>query len=288
MLYASRFLRLMTPPMEGPDVLMVQRRLKELGHKLEADGVFGPTTEQAVKSFQKANGLLVDGIVGPDTYQALQAANAPTFSGPRVRVGQNTNSGRYRITVDTGQKILTLNQNSRQIKVYPVAVGKPETPTPLGDWTIVEKQLNPGGPFGARWMRLSVPWGGYGIHGTDNPPSIGTAASHGCVRMYNEDVIELYDMVPIGTPVKIIGQAFTGRILREGVSPGNAVSELQRRLSLLGYYRGDIDGFYGPLTRQAVMDFQTANGLAVDGIVGPQTYQALEKAYDIATDNRQP
>ncbi|MGE5543607.1 MAG: L,D-transpeptidase family protein [Bacillota bacterium] len=268
--------------------MAVQRRLKELGYKLEADGIFGSATEQAVRSFQKANSLLVDGIVGPDTYQALQIASVPTASGPRVRVGQNKSNGKYRITVDTGRKILTLNQDSKQVKVYPVAVGKPETPTPLGDWTIVEKELNPGGPFGVRWMRLSVPWGGYGIHGTNNPPSIGTAASHGCVRMYNEDVTELYDIVPIGTPVKIIGQVFTGRILQEGVPPGDDVAELQRRLSILGFFRSDIDGYYGPITRQAVMDFQKAYGLTVDGIVGPQTYQALEKAYDTATDNRQP
>ncbi|MGE5391816.1 MAG: L,D-transpeptidase [Deltaproteobacteria bacterium] len=89
-------------------------------------------------------------------------------------------------------------------KTYPVAVGKPSTPTPIGNWTIVQKAMNPGGPFGARWMRLSVPWGGYGIHGTNNPKSIGRAVSHGCVRMYNKDVIEIYPLTPIGTPVTIV------------------------------------------------------------------------------------
>ena len=89
-------------------------------------------------------------------------------------------------------------------KTYPVAVGKASTPTPQGNWTIVSKAMNPGGAFGARWMRLSVPWGGYGIHGTNNPKSIGKAASHGCVRMYNEDVIEIYPLTPVGTPVTIV------------------------------------------------------------------------------------
>lgn len=98
-----------------------------------------------------------------------------------------------------------LHFRSEQLtKTYPVAVGKPSTPTPTGNWTIVQKAMNPGGPFGARWMRLSVPWGGYGIHGTNNPKSIGRAVSHGCVRMYNKDVIQIYPLTPIGTPVKIV------------------------------------------------------------------------------------
>jgi len=95
-------------------------------------------------------------------------------------------------------------RSAEMTRTYPVAVGKPSTPTPLGDWTIVQKAMNPGGPFGARWMRLSVPWGGYGIHGTNNPKSIGKAVSHGCVRMYDKDVIEIYPLTPIGTPVTIV------------------------------------------------------------------------------------
>jgi lipoprotein-anchoring transpeptidase ErfK/SrfK len=68
---------------------------------------------------------------------------------------------------------------------------------------IAEKIDSPGGPFGARWLGLSVPGGLYGIHGTNMPNSIGTYASHGCVRMFNEDVINLYNQVSIGTPVRI-------------------------------------------------------------------------------------
>jgi hypothetical protein len=148
--------------------------------------------------------------------------------------------------------------------------------------------MNPGGPFGTRWMKLNVPWGGYGIHGTDNPSSIGTAASHGCVRMYNEDVNELYDIVPLGTPVQIIGRVYTGRILKIGVPPGDDVRYVQEILQILGYYRGDIDGYYGPLTEQAVRQFQEANGLAVDGIVGPNTYEALQRQRDIAVGDTRP
>jgi len=72
---------------------------------------------------------------------------------------------------------------------------------PAGTFTIINKQVNPGGPFGTRWMGLSQPH--YGIHGTNNPASIGTAASNGCIRMYNEDVNELFNLVSVGTPVTI-------------------------------------------------------------------------------------
>lgn len=275
MLLASRFLRLMSPFMTGPDVAEVQERLRALGIYTGAvDGIFGPLTDAAVREFQRRNGLQVDGIVGPATYSALN----PGFPG---------GSSPYNIDIDVTQRILNLRRGSQLIKTYPVAVGQPGTPTPTGNWTIVQKTVNPGGPFGARWMRLSVPWGGYGIHGTDNPSSIGQAASHGCVRMYNEDVIELYNQVPIGTPVRITGVVPLGRILRRGLS-GLDVRDVQGKLNVLGYYQGDIDGVFGPMTETAVRNFQRDQGLSVDGIVGPQTYSALQQAYDVALGNRQP
>lgn len=113
----------------------------------------------------------------------------------------------YSITINLAERTLTLYQDSEFFKSYPVAVGAPDTPTPPGNWTIAEKITNPGGPYGSRWMGLSIPGGSYGIHGTNMPDSIGTYASHGCVRMFNEDVIDLYNLVSIGTPVQIIGSS---------------------------------------------------------------------------------
>lgn len=113
----------------------------------------------------------------------------------------------YSITIDLNRRVLTLYRDSSFYKSYPVAVGAPDSPTPTGNWKIVEKIENPGGPFGSRWMGLNIPGGSYGIHGTNMPNSIGTYASHGCVRMYNEDVIDLYNLAAIGTPVRIIAGA---------------------------------------------------------------------------------
>ena len=115
-----------------------------------------------------------------------------------------TSTDSYSITINTQNHTLTLNQNGAPRKIYPVAIGKPATPTPKGTYKIKNKALNPGGPFGARWMGLTHPKGGYGIHGTNNPSSIGKSVSNGCIRMYNDDVIELYDRVTIGTVVTII------------------------------------------------------------------------------------
>ena len=105
------------------------------------------------------------------------------------------------ISVSTSRHRLMLYDDNRLIKRYRIATGKILTRTPYGAYTIINKQHNPGGPFGAMWMGLSRPH--YGIHGTNNPSSIGKSVSHGCIRMYNHDVLELASLVPIGTRVVI-------------------------------------------------------------------------------------
>ncbi len=109
----------------------------------------------------------------------------------------------YSITINRASRTLTLYLNGQWFKSYPVAVGKPATPTPPGNWTITKKNLW-GEQFGGYFMRLSVPWGIFGIHGTNKPWSIGKAVSNGCVRMYNWNAREVYNLVSTGTPVKII------------------------------------------------------------------------------------
>ena len=108
----------------------------------------------------------------------------------------------YSIIVKLSAKQLILYRDGSAVRTFPVGVGKMVTPTPTGTYYIVNKMPNPGGPFGVMWMGLSIPH--YGIHGTNNPDSIGKVVSHGCIRMYNSDVLELSRLVSLGTAVKIL------------------------------------------------------------------------------------
>lgn len=116
-------------------------------------------------------------------------------------------NNKYDILVDlTELKLYLLNaQTHKVIKSYPVAGGKECTPSPLGTWIIVNKKSGWGKGFGTRWMQLNVPWGKYGIHGTNKPSSIGNPESMGCIRMLNNDVEDLYGRVSAGTVVVIYG-----------------------------------------------------------------------------------
>ncbi|MGO0062820.1 L,D-transpeptidase [Brevibacillus fluminis] len=114
----------------------------------------------------------------------------------------------YSIRISLSRLRLELFDGDKLVRTYPVALGKIATSTPRGDFTIVSKVpypfSHPGGtlsPFGTLWLGLSKPH--YGIHGTNNPASIGHYVSHGCIRMFNQDVNELGRMVPLGTPVRI-------------------------------------------------------------------------------------
>lgn len=106
------------------------------------------------------------------------------------------------IIINISAKRLTVYRNGSIYREYIVATGRPETPTPTGIFEVVNKEIDPGGPYGTRWLGLSAR--GYGIHGTNNPASIGTAASNGCIRMYNEDIEALFDITVVGTPVRIL------------------------------------------------------------------------------------
>lgn len=127
-----------------------------------------------------------------------------------------------RILIDKSENRLYLYENGQVIREYPVATGSTATVTPVGTFSVVVKIPNPswtnpqtgetvpGGdpanPLGSRWLGLSVgdtAGTKYGIHGTNNPASIGQHITHGCVRMYPADVEELFDLVPVGTQVTI-------------------------------------------------------------------------------------
>ena len=121
------------------------------------------------------------------------------------------------IVVSLEDRKLALVEDGQTKKIYTVAVGKPSTPSPEGTFAITRRVVNPTyhhdgktilpgphNPVGSRWMGLSI--SGYGIHGTNEPNSIGKAASHGCVRMAKADLEEFYEMVAVGDTVKLVGQ----------------------------------------------------------------------------------
>jgi lipoprotein-anchoring transpeptidase ErfK/SrfK len=143
-----------------------------------------------------------------------------TRTEPDVTEDQLAARDRNFITVDRAGFKLRYFHNLKLAKTYPIAVGQVGLETPAGLYDIQDKQVNPswtvpnsawagdlagtvvppgpGDPLKARWMGFS---GGAGIHGTDELDSLGTAASHGCIRMSIPDVIDLYDRVDVGTPV---------------------------------------------------------------------------------------
>lgn len=108
---------------------------------------------------------------------------------------------RASIMLNKSSRTITLFDGSKQLRQYPVAIGKPQTPTPVGNFAIATKIVNPGGVLGSRWMGLN--FDSYGIHGTNRPWLIGKMVSLGCIRMHNHNVEELFDYVRIGTPVMI-------------------------------------------------------------------------------------
>jgi lipoprotein-anchoring transpeptidase ErfK/SrfK len=142
---------------------------------------------------------------------------------PKVTTGKVASAYGTIVTIDRGNFKLRLFKRLKLSKTYRVAVGMPAYPTPTGRFTIANKAVNPawtapnspwagayanetvpGGssenPLKARWMGIV---NGVGIHGTGIPGSVGTRASHGCIRMTVPDVVDLYPRVPVGTPVLI-------------------------------------------------------------------------------------
>lgn len=118
-------------------------------------------------------------------------------------MSNNIDLSQKQIRIYINDRKLYLISRQRADKIYPIAVGKPGTPTPTGTFHIINKTVNPGGMLGTRWMGLDIPNGPYGIHGTFQPDSIGKAISNGCIRLYNSDIEELFSLSRIGTTVVI-------------------------------------------------------------------------------------
>ncbi|MFA8439539.1 L,D-transpeptidase family protein [Pueribacillus sp. YX66] len=183
------------------------------------------------------------------------------------------------IYIDLWESTLFLIKDEKVVQQFKISGGTNDTPTPIGTFKVIEKSEGWGGGFGSRWLGLDVPWGKYGIHGTNKPWLIGQDVSSGCVRMFNDDVEKLYDQVPIGTIVHIDGP-ITGvgkyefKNLAEG-SKGTLVQIVQQQLKAKGYYKGKIDGIFNRETEKAVKQFQKDNNLPVTGGITKVEYNLL-------------
>ena len=174
-----------------------------------------------------------------------------------------------------------------KVFTYPVSVGKMDWRTPLGVTKVVRKQKDPpwyppesvrkdraargdpplppvvppgpDNPLGTRAMRLDIPGGSYLIHGTNNPDAVGMAVTHGCLRMYPEDVERLFDVTPVGTRVALINEPV--KLARFG---GEVWLEVHPPVDETGQVKPvDIEAFEGRLNEllgeaEVIIDWDTA------------------------------
>ncbi|MGI6663147.1 MAG: L,D-transpeptidase family protein [Bacillota bacterium] len=246
-------------PVRRNDVYDLKVRLTELGfYSGPIDDVYDEAAVSAVKAFQKSYWLTPDGVVEKTTWRALGHGVIRPATGDTGPLPE----GVVEIEVDTATLTLTVLVDGKPCRTYPIAGGKWTDLTPVGEWKIIDKGYKVGGPFGSRWMALNVPWGNYGIHGTDRPWSIGSYASAGCVRMFNEDIEELYDLVEIGTRVKIKGylpRLNWNRPFTYGTE-GPEVVVLQEGLRQFGFDAGPCDGILGERTEAMLNEMATVFG----------------------------
>jgi lipoprotein-anchoring transpeptidase ErfK/SrfK len=168
--------------------------------------------ESAMKSLNRGLAAVVAAGVMATGF-AAQAQNGQDASQAAPIAAQSATVRLMVVSLE--DRKLALVENGQVTKVYAVAVGKPSTPSPVGEFTIERRAMNPTyhhdgrtvlpgphNPVGDRWMGLSK--AGYGIHGTNEPNSIGKAASHGCIRMGKADIEDLYSRVEVGVQVEIV------------------------------------------------------------------------------------
>ena len=252
----------------GEEVAALQRQLQASGYfAANVTSYYGPITAEAVRSFQRAQGLAVDGIAGPQTMAVLgQPVSAAPAGGSSGDTSSGSSSGGTVLRRTSQGAAVTTLQNQLQAAGY---YSGPVTGY-FGSLTQASLQrfqasrgLAADGIYGSRTRaalqnvlngRQSQSLGG----GSTTGQSAGSATRQSSQQLRIASTNRLY----------------YGRTLRKGNS-GAAVTNLQNRLSSAGYYSGPITGYYGELTRLAVRKFQAAKGLAPDGVAGPNTLAVL-------------
>lgn len=220
------------PGAHGPAVAALRRCLHRLGYVenrvTDAAGnmdsqYFDDTLARAVADFQASHDMTPDGVVGPATWRRLY--NLPMQNGYVDGAGWTMRSRTLspwtlssvdtaaahgvHVHVSVAERRLALHTWTEtaagtgqwDLLLFPIAVGRPTSPTRPGRYIVRERIHHPGRPLGTRWIRLKPD--SCCIHGTDEPWTIGFAVTPGCIRMYNKDVELVFDRVPPDTPVVI-------------------------------------------------------------------------------------
>ena len=279
LLTGSCFALTLRYPQQGDDVAELQRALKQLGYyKNTIDGEYGTGTLNAVRAFQKANGLTSDGVAGEATLEKLEALTG-------ISIGGESGSGSTGSTGSIGES-------------------KPGTGLFGGVYTTIAY-----GQKGDRVKTLqqALKALGYSISKADGSFGSGTLAAVKAFQSRHDLVadgkagkktlqkLESYfdqDGNLISGPVVTTppagdkeenGYDVPTRTLRYGMS-GNDVAYTQQRLYSLGYFTGTRDGQFGSGTFSAVKAFQRRNGLTSDGVVGPATIKVLFSSSALAAD----
>lgn len=199
--------------------LRLFKKAERVEEKRSADSKFlnriVPKNEKYYDSYEPAEGETYGKIAAREKvslkWMIRANENKPLIAGKAIKIPKD----RYTLHISKKKKIMEWRRGKEVIKIYPVSVGRKGMETPEGEFQVMSRVKHPtwywlneeipaDSPknlLGPRWLGLNHK--GYGIHGTRDPKSIGAAQSHGCIRMHNEDVEELFEWIPIGTKVFI-------------------------------------------------------------------------------------
>jgi lipoprotein-anchoring transpeptidase ErfK/SrfK len=159
-------------------------------------------------------------VVTPTNRNSIVSNNNPTPANTQVAAKSLPPIADVNIVLKLKERKVYVYRGSQIVASYPVAIGKKGRETPTGEWQVMETLVNPGwtnfntgkmmppgknNPLGSRWIGFWTDGKDtIGLHGTNQPNSIGKAVSNGCVRMYDKDVQALYPLVKVGTIVRVV------------------------------------------------------------------------------------
>jgi lipoprotein-anchoring transpeptidase ErfK/SrfK len=191
-----------------------------IGTAVGLSGIFGSLTQAAVPLFCELKCTPAP-VIAPKMVP-LSSEKSTLTPSEKPPVSKAIPVNQHRVVINIPSRTLTVFNGDHSLANYPVGVGKPGYPTPLGNYQVIRKIKNPAwenpylpkgkmvvppgklSPLGTRWIGFKEDkQGEYGIHGTDRPQSVGKFSSHGCVRMRIPDAEKVFDQVQIGTPVQV-------------------------------------------------------------------------------------